>query len=167
MPCFLAWLPTFRAIRHPRGVGGMLQHRLMLQNCHPLPKCAETPTGMLRQGRDYSQWERSHLAVVLRGADVSTSPFALEERRGRGADPPLGCFHLLLAVSQPLCSITAVSKQLCPRSSQGFRDTCVPVLLLLPSGRIWAFSVLHGQTEVLHVPGNHLAVRIRPSRSYA
>ena len=64
----------------------------MLQNCHPLPKIAETPTGMPRQGGDYPQWEWCPLAVVLRGEDVSTSSFALEERKGGG----LAC---LLAVS--------------------------------------------------------------------
>lgn len=160
MPCFLAWLPAFRAVPHPRGVGGILQRGWMLRNCHPLPKIAETPTGIPGQGGDYPQWEWSPLAVVLWGEDVSTSSSALEERRGGG----LAC---LLAVFQPLCGITAVSKQLCPRSLKGFRNSYVPVFLLLPSGRIWAFSILHGQTEVSRVPGNHLAVRISPSHSYA
>lgn len=38
----LAWLPAFRIVPHPKGVGGILQHRWMLWNCHPLPKSADT-----------------------------------------------------------------------------------------------------------------------------
>lgn len=57
---------------------------------------------------------------------VSTS--SLGGKKRRGVDLPLGCFCLLLAVSRLLCSTTAASKQLCPRSLKSFKKSPVPTV---------------------------------------
>lgn len=70
-------------------------------------------------------WRLSTGAVVQEDS-VSTSSSGGKKRRG--VDLPLGCFCLLLAVSQLLCSTTAASKQLCPRSLKSFKKSPVPTV---------------------------------------